>query len=502
MAVNIEFLKQVKIPYNVFRPINTTNSSIDINPNARVALLMQSNTGNQLGEPEGWGSFYDIIKLALDAINTPQTLSILGSNLTISGGNTIALPSATTLYNANSTLTSNRIVTMGNFNLSFSGSGSEQFNISSMVSSSIQATTLTFTTGVGAGIQMGTHLDFLINPTSELRLNGDGGTAGQVIVSGGAGIAPTWGSAASTLAAVLAVGNSTGANNIIVDSGQVIKSGTGNGTINLRDGGIDGSVGITSDNGTYGEGFLAVSALSMSTGYGSNYFTADASSVHYNSSFPSFSYMTHIEAGLNAVGNLSSALYSIAVADNTAGIISFKTIGSGQAITINSGTDANPTVFNAGVINSVALGGRGMTIKTSNAAYANQVILNDVGSAFEGIIYPDTLSADRSYILPDTSGKISVITVVPTSINYLAKDGDIVLGTGGALGITVTLPNAALFSGMQVTVKKVDAGIGDVGVTTAGGNLEGVALPMALLQNNVYQYTSDGTDWWITGTNV
>lgn len=291
MAINIEFLKQVKIPYNVFRPINTTNSSIDINPNARVALLMQSNTGNQLGEPEGWGSFYDIIKLALDAINTPQTLSILGQNLTISGGNTIALPSSATLYNANSTLTSNRIVTMGNFSLSFTGSSTEQFNVSGMVSASMQASTVTLTTGLGAGFQISNHANILLDPTSELRLNGSGGTVGQAIISQGAGAVPVW-------------------------------------------------------------------------------------------------------------------------------------------------------------------------------------------------------------------EKVARIKTIATAINHAAQDGEIIFCTVGVSGITVTLPSAAGKDGMQVTVKQIDAGGGNLGVVSAGGNIEGVALPYlgAGAPGGGTQFTSHGGNWWVTGT--
>ncbi len=199
------------------------------------------------------------------------------------------LPGASTIYNSDANLLGDRVVSMNTFNLSFTGSSTEQFNISGMVSASLQATTLTLTTGVGAGIQMAQHINLLLDPTSELRLNGSGGLAGQAIVSNGAGLTPAW-------------------------------------------------------------------------------------------------------------------------------------------------------------------------------------------------------------------KAVSKINGVETSINYNAEDGDVVYGTVGAGGITVTLPDATGKDNMRVVVKQVDAGVGSLGINTAGGNLEGVAFPMLVpgtMQG--FQFTSNGGHWWVTG---
>ncbi|MEH6513041.1 MAG: hypothetical protein V7734_08060, partial [Maribacter arcticus] len=52
-----------------------------------------------------------------------QSLSIAGSDLTISGGNTITLPVGNNFSNTNLTLTSNRTHDLASFNLEFNGTG-------------------------------------------------------------------------------------------------------------------------------------------------------------------------------------------------------------------------------------------------------------------------------------------------------------------------------------------------------------------------------------------
>lgn len=53
-----------------------------------------------------------------------QTLSISGNTLTISEGNSVVIPSATNIYNSNGTLTGNRTVTLGDYDLTFTGTPS------------------------------------------------------------------------------------------------------------------------------------------------------------------------------------------------------------------------------------------------------------------------------------------------------------------------------------------------------------------------------------------
>ncbi len=404
MAVNIEFLKQVKIPYNVFRPINTTNSSIDINPNARVALLMQSNTGNQLGEPEGWGSFYDIIKLAMDAIGGSQTLSTSLNTVSISGGNTITVPN---LYTASGSLTANRAVTLNAFNLSFNANSTEIFTISKpAIFRVVDATSIDFT-GDGLIFDLNNYVDLRVGANrvfldtiglkltlaGDLEINADAGTSGYVLMSNGAGFAPTWGAVPSSNTIYNADANLLG--NRVVSMNTFNLSFTGSSTEQFN---ISGMVSAS----------LQATTLTLTTGAGAGIQMAQ----HINLLLDPTS-----ELRLNGSGGLA-----------------------GQAIISN---------------------GAGLT---------------------------------------PTWKAVSKINGVETSINYNAEDGDVVYGTVGAGGITVTLPDATGKDNMRVVVKQVDAGVGSLGVNTAGGNLEGVALPMLVpgtMQG--YQFTSKGGHWWVTG---
>lgn len=66
--------------------------------------------------------------------------------------------------------------------------------------------------------------------------------------------------------------------------------------------------------------------------------------------------------------------------------------------------------------------------------------------------------------------------------------------TGGAGGITVTLP-AAPAPGRLCSVKKVDAGVGAVTVAPAAGTLDGAASQALGAQNVAVLVQFDGANW-------
>ena len=85
-----------------------------------------------------------------------------------------------------------------------------------------------------------------------------------------------------------------------------------------------------------------------------------------------------------------------------------------------------------------------------------------------------------------------VVTPMAASGNALA--GQFVTGTGGAPGITVTLP--APVSGSQIVVKKVDAGAGAVTVTaSAAALIDGAASRALAAQYNSVRLLADGINW-------
>src|SRR5690606_8890680 len=74
------------------------------------------------------------------------------------------------------------------------------------------------------------------------------------------------------------------------------------------------------------------------------------------------------------------------------------------------------------------------------------------------------------------AGKIAT----PTANYTVTAQDEVVLATGGAGGITITLPT--LVNGMKFTVKKVDAGAGAVTVT-GGANIDGAASKVLAAQH-------------------
>jgi|GEM_PF-3559545 len=92
--------------------INQSNGAVRINNLA--------GTGSRMVVADATGA---LSTQSLPVNTDAQTLSLAGSTLSISGGNSVTLPSATNLYNADGALTGTRTVTMGSNNLNFIGTG-------------------------------------------------------------------------------------------------------------------------------------------------------------------------------------------------------------------------------------------------------------------------------------------------------------------------------------------------------------------------------------------
>lgn len=72
MGLSIDLLKQIKLPYNCFSPMVNYNSN-DINPKVNLGLTFSNTSGYYKGEPYGWGSFYEILKLAILDVNSKNS---------------------------------------------------------------------------------------------------------------------------------------------------------------------------------------------------------------------------------------------------------------------------------------------------------------------------------------------------------------------------------------------------------------------------------------------
>ncbi len=108
--------------------------------------------------------------------------------------------------------------------------------------------------------------------------------------------------------------------------------------------------------------------------------------------------------GLLGTGNADTAgtPTHIKIVDNSAG-----DIGS-SAFDRNGVFIAHSTgIMKSGVTNTVILGGVGITAKTDDTAYVNQLGFYDSGT-IEGLFRAGTLTADRVWELPDIGGQIPV----------------------------------------------------------------------------------------------
>jgi hypothetical protein len=113
-------------------------------------------------------------------------------------------------------------------------------------------------------------------------------------------------------------------------------------------------------------------------------------------------------------------------------------------------------------------------------------------------IWGTELNADLAIL--DNLGALSTVAV---AVNYIAPvpvfPEAVILATGGAGGISVTLPAPASCKGRAFLIKKVDAAVGVITVTPFAGLIDG---QLNYLLPNQYQYVrvlSDGANYNVIG---
>lgn len=91
--------------------------------------------------------------------------------------------------------------------------------------------------------------------------------------------------------------------------------------------------------------------------------------------------------------------------------------------------------FDINIAYSVILGGQGINAKTAYTAYANRLGLVNNGASFEGILLATTLTADRTYTLPDRTGTVIVGWLPPSldNSNFASLGASIVQNTGAGV---------------------------------------------------------------------
>jgi hypothetical protein len=285
------------------------------------------------------------------------------------------------------------------------------------------------------------------------------------------------GGVAETLAQTLAAGNVTGANDISVDNGQVIKATNGGGTLDLRNGGDD-NVALTTDSGGFNEGWFFADTGVAEMGYGSNnFFEANSSSVFMQSSGSIG--VSYLSMGVSKMAYQATA----SIPSDQSDLLIFwtnvaRTTKALHNTVISTSIKTANTTFNLGV-SAVAIMTTGVTVKTDNAVYMETIALAKSSDTFELLLDRTALTADRTQNFQDASGTIALTSDIVTEtltqtltagnstsgVNIVVTDGDKV-DFGGNADITF---NDTIEDFLFANVENIDGFFaGSIGVSLKG----------------------------------
>tara|TARA_R110000803_G_scaffold10096_1_gene31249 strand:+ start:218 stop:985 length:768 start_codon:yes stop_codon:yes gene_type:complete len=230
------------------------------------------------------------------------------------------------------------------------------------------------------------------------------------------------------LEATLSNGFTTGAYDISVDSGQVIKATSGGGQLNLR-ASADNAYELTSDNAAYGIG--------ASWLYG---ITGNNTQLGYtiNGSFESIGFIC-VKGGLTPT---FGSAYSVIATDTTS------TIGySGTGDTRGVFVGTKSSTIASGSVNTVVASGDSIVATASNSLYANQFRLQLAANVHDGIYTLATLTAARTYTFGDRN--LDFTTANAYTANATAVLDRTLLASASATAINNNNVLAALISDLQ-----------------------------------------------------
>lgn len=119
-----------------------------------------------------------------------------------------------------------------------------------------------------------------------------------------------------------------------------------------------------------------------------------------------------------------------------------------------------------------------------------------------------TDSADATLVQPSNWNDLHVRKSVSKSANYtVTTSDDLLYVTGGAGGVTITMPDPTTCAGQPFEVVKADSGAGAVTVSPNSTEkfcaLNNLTATSYILLNPGQRavFTSDGTNWWVSGAN-
>lgn len=438
--------------------------------------------GNNLG----FGAYFNFTGAGV-------TASISGNVVTVDipgggGGGTPALPFNSIQYN-------NAGAFGGSANLTWNGTGLVVTN-GAGVTDTLSPGTLLFTTAGTGTISVKTaaaadgplNLDIL-----DLQVNGASGLLGQVLTSQGAGAAPVW-------AAVPAASGWT-------DGGTVVYLTTPSDDVS-----IGSNTPVANRKlSVYNEGTnLGISVVTLaSTDNVIETFVSGEANLRYSVSGTGATLW-----GAGGGSALDTRLYRSAA--NTLTLDN----GAAGAATLAPGADSVGALGTASLRwNSVTANGF-LVYATAGAANASTTLGNQAlrmgpgaGVALDVRLARTTGS---TLTVDDNAGGSAVLRVLgrtetqaravglttQTGAYAVAANIEVVLANPSGGAFDVTLPNANLVIGRQITVKRSNTSANVVTVKSAGGTIDGVAAATGVaLAGGTYAsitVVSDGANWWIT----
>jgi hypothetical protein len=220
------------------------------------------------------------------------------------------------------------------------------------------------------------------------------------------------------------------------------------------------------------------------------------------------------------VGGSGSGSSTINVVGAGAGVVAGKPVyldSSGNAQLIDAANDNKIGFIGIALDTSRVQVGGEVTISGASFTVGQTVFINAMtpgsytqtapSTAGTWVVPVGTASASDRMVINGAGGSTAVkitsevdayvyAAVTAVSSNTTLTNGNsIILATGGAGGITVTLP--APTSGKIFNIKKVDAGAGVITISPPSGTIDGAASKTLTLQYDSLTITSNGTNFFI-----
>ena len=303
------------------------------------------------------------------------------------------------------------------------------------------------------------------------------------------------------LAETLVIGNITGGTDITLTSGDKINSSSGGGELDLRYGGSDGELILSTDNGAY----TAKQQLSDYATNGEVQLYADKLMIRRGASR-----VTGSTNGIYIKDGDASGFVQIGVGASSVNNDAIKLQDGGGVATITSDNAKASVIISSqnsyadtAITYSPIFGGDTIVSRTANTAYVNQLAIQTAGSSFDMVLDTGGVCADRTATFQNATGTVAYLSDIT---------GGAVVQTGQTTNnvqLTLSASQAIAVQSVQSFVTRVTAiqslapsagTIGDVWVHEFRGAIKNIAGTPALVDSIIDEYIAE--DAAMTGVSV